>query len=479
MEARGAVRDAPAVAHLIDPYLFVTGSWIHTQLVLNRGFRHIVLCQRTENLDLFPHEPVMAAAEASGPAGRLWSGISRRYLGRTPVEPYRRWAREAGAVLLHAHFGWEGCRACRFRRAMKLPLATTFYGLDVSREVRRPHWRGRYRALFPKVTGFFVEGSHMGRRLAEAGCPPDRIRVMPLGIDLERVPFRARTLASGEAPRVLFSGSFREKKGAPDAVAAFAQVVPAFPKAKLVMLGDGPGRGDVEAAIARGGCAASVELRGYVGYAEFVAELGAAHVLIAPSRTAGDGDTEGGAPVTVLEAQAAGLPVVSTTHCDIPEVTVPGESALLSPERDVPALAENLGRLLATRDPGPHAGAPGGVTWRCGTMRGGKRRAWRRSTGTSWRDTRRRGRERHASGDRRRTAGPRRVPRVRQPRYPRGGDPRGRGDDALRMGRDRSARGPVRGDVPRVHRLQARRGGQLVHRGAAPFDDRGRRARGR
>lgn len=190
----------------------------------------------------------------------------------------------------------------------------------------------------------------MAARLAEAGCPRERIRVTPLGIDLDRVPFRERRLSQGEAPRILFSGSFREKKGAPDAVAAFARVLPRFPSARLVMLGDGPERALVEAAVAREGCAASVELRGYVGYTEFVSELQRAHLLIAPSRTARDGDTEGGAPVTVIEAQAAGLPVISTTHCDIPEVTVPGESALLTPERDTVALAESLDRLLS--DPG-------------------------------------------------------------------------------------------------------------------------------
>jgi len=48
----------------------------------------------------------------------------------------------------------------------------------------------------------------------------------------------------------------------------------------------------------------------------------------------------------LLEAQASGLPVVSTTHCDIPEVTRPGESALLAPERDANALASLLQQLL-------------------------------------------------------------------------------------------------------------------------------------
>ena len=58
------------------------------------------------------------------------------------------------------------------------------------------------------------------------------------------------------------------------------------------------------------------------------------------------GGGEGGAPTTIIEAQALGMPVVSTLHCDIPNVTVPGESAVLVPERDAGALADALRELL-------------------------------------------------------------------------------------------------------------------------------------
>jgi hypothetical protein len=58
--------------------------------------------------------------------------------------------------------------------------------------------------------------------------------------------------------------------------------------------------------------------------------------------TALNGDTEGGAPVAILEAQATGLPVISSYHADIPEAVVGGKSALLAPERDVGARAQHL-----------------------------------------------------------------------------------------------------------------------------------------
>jgi colanic acid/amylovoran biosynthesis glycosyltransferase len=59
-----------------------------------------------------------------------------------------------------------------------------------------------------------------------------------------------------------------------------------------------------------------------------------------------DGDSEGGAPVCLIEAQAMGLPIVATTHCDIPEITRPEVSAFLAPERDAAAFAARLDQLL-------------------------------------------------------------------------------------------------------------------------------------
>jgi len=77
-----------------------------------------------------------------------------------------------------------------------------------------------------------------------------------------------------------------------------------------------------------------------------VREMQQGDLFVHPSVVAADGASEGGAPTTILEAQALGMPVLSTYHCDIPNVTVPGQSALLVPERDSKALAQALRSLL-------------------------------------------------------------------------------------------------------------------------------------
>jgi colanic acid/amylovoran biosynthesis glycosyltransferase len=82
-----------------------------------------------------------------------------------------------------------------------------------------------------------------------------------------------------------------------------------------------------------------------------LAELAYAHhVFVSPSRTSRDGDTEGGAPVSIIEMAASGMPVVATTHCDIPEVLGETNRALLSPEGDVDALRAQFEALLQLGD---------------------------------------------------------------------------------------------------------------------------------
>lgn len=85
---------------------------------------------------------------------------------------------------------------------------------------------------------------------------------------------------------------------------------------------------------------------GYQPHEVFLREAAVSHLFLSPSVVAADGDTEGGAPVSIIEAQATGMPVLATTHADIPEVTRPGVSAFLVPERDVDALEERLAYML-------------------------------------------------------------------------------------------------------------------------------------
>jgi len=78
-----------------------------------------------------------------------------------------------------------------------------------------------------------------------------------------------------------------------------------------------------------------------------IQEMEQAHILAVPSQTAPDGDTEGGAPTVLLEAQATGLPVLSTTHADIPFVIGSASRSYLAEEGSAESLADRLLTLVA------------------------------------------------------------------------------------------------------------------------------------
>jgi len=330
------------VAHCATPYLHTDGSWLHAQIARLQRYRPVVLTQEAENLAEFPVE-TLYTAEAYSAGRRLVNRVVRKLTGEYPF--YAGILQREEAVLIHAHFGYQGCRCLRARKAAGVPMLTSFYGADATRFPRFPEWQRRFRRLFAEGEGFLVEGSAMKEQLMSIGCPEEKVRLHRLGVDVECIPFRPRELR--DPVRFLICAAFREKKGIPYALKALARVLAERPfPCEVALIGDGPERPHIEQLVAELGLEKQVEFRGMQPYTAVLAELERCHVLLQTSVTAADGDTEGGAPVILLDAQAAGVPVVATYHADIPEYVRDGQSGLLAPERDVQTLADCIRRLV-------------------------------------------------------------------------------------------------------------------------------------
>jgi colanic acid/amylovoran biosynthesis glycosyltransferase len=328
--------------HCATPYLHTNGSWIYSQLSRLRRYRPVVLTQEAQNLETFPVERLHTAQDYPFPqriVNRLWL----RFTGEYPF--YGEILKAEGASLIHAHFGYQGCRCLRARRQSGLPMLTTFYGADATQAVRQEYWRRFYQRLFAEGELFLVEGSALAGCLEEAGCPRAKIRLHHLGVNLDTIPFGERV--PGERVRFLICAPFREKKGIPDALRAIGRANQRRPfEFEVVLIGEGPEKPNIEAAIGEAGLGGKVRLLGALPYGRVVEELGRCHLLLQTSRRARDGDTEGGGPVILLDAQAAGVPVVATRHADIPEYVRDGESGLLAEEGDVEGIAECILQLV-------------------------------------------------------------------------------------------------------------------------------------
>lgn len=339
------------VAHFISPYLFITGSWIYTQLVNMRRYSPFVITRQLENLEEFPFDAVFCHSRRFGTRSFLERASNKAYeiIFRTYERYCTNVIREKGAKLLHAHFGTEGFNHLAVQKSVNIPMITTFYGVDVSRlPYEKPKWRRRYKKLFAEGALFLAEGPFMAQALVNLGCPPDKVRVQHLGVDVNRIPFIPRRRKGKEAVCILMASSFREKKGIPYGINAFAKALKKFPNMELRIIGGAKTPEENEFLIScrkmaeKEGIADKVFFLGYLLYSDYLKESDVAHIFLAPSVRASNGDTEGGAPVAVIEASAAGMPVVATRHCDIPNVVIDGETGVLVAERDVDALADAI-----------------------------------------------------------------------------------------------------------------------------------------
>jgi colanic acid/amylovoran biosynthesis glycosyltransferase len=328
-----------------------TEVWLYDQVTaLPPSVTSHVAAESTVNEQEFPIENLHVLRDR-GLVPYLWDRGMRRLRVRDYCQFLLKIVRDTDADVLHSHFGTTGWEARRVAERLGVPHVVTFYGYDLSQMPQTyPIWRERYAELFATVARVLCEGPHMASRIVDLGCPADKVGVHRLGLPIERYHFRPRSRDS-EPLRILIASSFREKKGIPYAVAAAGRLAQLTP-VEVTIVGGSDGSpasreetARIHAAIRDAQLGDRVRMLGFLSHDALFDELYKQQVLLAASVHAADGDAEGGAPFTILEAAATGMPVVSTKHCDIPYILRDGAD-LLADERDVDGLVDRLRWLV-------------------------------------------------------------------------------------------------------------------------------------
>jgi glycosyltransferase involved in cell wall biosynthesis len=245
--------------------------------------------------------------------------------------------------LVHGHFGPRVLWASAYlKRGVRTVIS--LYGYDASRLLRDVSWIERYRWAAERGAIFVVLSEAMRSKMKRLGLPGESLRVVRLGIDLTSWVFdpdaAAGAAASGLEKRFVFVGRLTEKKAPLDAIAAAR-----LAGVKLDVIGGGELEDQVRAAI---GDDANVRLLGPRKPEEIRRIFRGASGLVLPSATASDGDEEG-TPVVLMEAQAMGLPCVTTDHAGNAEVVppAPGSRRFVVGEHDVAGLARAMREVCA------------------------------------------------------------------------------------------------------------------------------------
>ena len=272
--------------------------------------------------------------------------VNLRYnASSAPVDP-RPWSyravrdelRSFRPDVLHAHEPETPSTPMWATLASRAPVVATFHsGADGSRLftavaplIRRVTRRISVRIAVSRAAERFVAPRIGGS-----------FQIVPNGVDVDRFA-NALPADLGSGRKLLFVGRLDERKGFPTAVAAFASLASERPDLRLIVVGDGPERSAIDVLT--------------VSVRDRVSMLGAlVNADLPPYHAACDlymGTSVGGESfgMVLVEAMAAGLPVVASDIPGYDEVVRDGVDGLLVPPRDPAALAAVVGRILDDHD---------------------------------------------------------------------------------------------------------------------------------
>jgi len=260
--------------------------------------------------------------------------------------------------IVHCHFGPNGKIGVLLRDlAVQGKIVVTFHGYDISSYVRS-QGNTVYDYLFRKADLFTVNTDFVQRRIIELGCDPGKIVKLPAGLPIEKFSFKKKESRPEGCVKVVTVARLIEKKGLEYSIKATAKVMKKHPNVEYNIAGNGPLKGQLECLISELGVEEHIKLLGWQDQHQIGRLYQESHIFVLASVTARNGDQEGQGLV-LQEAQAMGLPVVSTLHNGIPEGVLDGQSGFLVPERDADALAERLEYLIEHPDLWPDMGWAG------------------------------------------------------------------------------------------------------------------------
>jgi glycosyltransferase involved in cell wall biosynthesis len=299
-----------------------------------------------------PKDPAMASATESADLERLHAqGLRVLPLGRSSTYAVWNWRpllaalREQRVDVLHAHKHGSNIWGSLLGRIARTPVVLahehtwSFEG--------NPMRRFLDRNLIARLCDRVIAVSRDDRRkmIELEGIPPDRVEFVPLGIDALAPPspdddLRLDLGIDAEAPVIGAVGRLTPQKGLPALLEAARILRPSFPDLRVLIVGEGELRGELEESVARFGLGETVTLTGF--RADIPNVLASLDVAVLSSEWEGS-------PLAVLEYMDAACPIVATRVGGVPDLIEDGVEGRLVPTRDPSALSEAVGSLLRDR----------------------------------------------------------------------------------------------------------------------------------
>src|SRR6476659_3555658 len=252
----------------------------------------------------------------------------------------------SGVDHVHVHFANRAAHTALFLKEISgIPFSITAHGQDFMKDLGSDDLLREICA----AAEFVAAETDYSRDLLRQRCPNSAAKIHRVynGIDLERFQ-EPRSCNGTRIPRIVSVGRLVAFKGFDDLIDACAELARRRIDFVCDIIGDGPLREALQAKIGQLDLSSRVNLLGSLSQGAVLEKFQAADIFALASTT----DTQGATdvfPTVILEAMASARPVVSTRLAGIPELVVDGQTGMLAPPGDSPALAHALEQLL--RDP--------------------------------------------------------------------------------------------------------------------------------
>jgi glycosyltransferase involved in cell wall biosynthesis len=247
--------------------------------------------------------------------------------------------------LVLAQFGPAGVEMMPVTTDLGIPLVVYFHGYDIFRKDTVEALLPQYRELFQKAAKILCVSAMMQDRLVQLGAPREKVFHLPAFVNLGQFPYSDH---AGLPPNFLAVGRFAETKSPHLTILAFEKVVHRIPDARLTFIGQGGGGELFEACIILVKALKlenHVVFKGVQGHEAVAHEMAVNRIFVQHSLTTPiQGEMEG-KPVAIMEAMAAGMPIVTTRHSGIAELIEHEVTGLLVSEYDINAMADGMIRL--------------------------------------------------------------------------------------------------------------------------------------
>ena len=313
--------------------------------------------------DLLPGRTVVVARNSTTPFGGYWRPqcpvlFLDRWALRLPVRlavrigvsqarirdsTIGRFLHQHGATVIMGEYLDQFVDFIPLLDSMRLPYIVQGHGIDVSAALRRPGMADQYRS-YDSAAAILTRCEFHRKRLIDLGLRADRVHVNPGGVDIpEQIPAHP----ADACKRFLAIGRFVPKKGPIYLLEAFRLAASRDATITLDYIGGGELLPAAQQLVSACRLNDRVRLHGPAKddvKSRLAQECG---VFVQHSVTDPETGDEEGLPAAIQEAMALGMTVISTRHAGIPEAIEHGVSGLLVEERDVEAMAEEMGRIAS------------------------------------------------------------------------------------------------------------------------------------